>query len=108
MNTLYASKLKQECPKGNSNANLVVPMNPNSPTISDTGYYVDVLNKRGLFTSDQSLLTSINTAKQVHQNAMNPVLWKSEFAKAMVKMGGIGVMTGHQGEIRSNCRVINK
>nr|XP_043614435.1 peroxidase 5-like isoform X2 [Erigeron canadensis]XP_043614436.1 peroxidase 5-like isoform X2 [Erigeron canadensis]XP_043614437.1 peroxidase 5-like isoform X2 [Erigeron canadensis] len=108
LNTLYASKLKQECPKGNKDVNLVVPMNPGSPAITDTGYYVDVLNNRGLFTSDQSLLTSTSTANQVRQNAMNPFLWKSKFAQAMVKMGKIGVLTGHQGEIRSKCRVINK
>ncbi|KAJ0588775.1 putative peroxidase [Helianthus annuus] len=108
LNPLYASKLKQECPKGSNNVNLVVPMNPSSPTISDTGYYVDVLNNRGLFTSDQSLLTSQSTLNQVHQHAMNPLVWKIKFAKAMVKMGRIGVITGQQGEIRSNCRVINK
>lgn len=82
-------------------------MNPSSPTVSDVGYYVDVLNKRGLFTSDQSLLTSASTANQVHQNAMNPLLWKSKFANAMVKMGKIGVITGNQGEIRKKCGVIN-
>ncbi|KAL8233066.1 hypothetical protein R6Q57_002844 [Mikania cordata] len=108
LNPLYASKLKQECPKNSNNVNLVVPMNPTSPAISDTGYYVDVLNNRGLFTSDQSLLTSSSTANQVHQNAMNPFAWKTKFADAMVKMGRIGVITGQQGEIRSNCRVINK
>ncbi|KAL8253231.1 hypothetical protein R6Q59_036924 [Mikania micrantha] len=108
LNPLYASKLKQECPKDSNNVNLVVPMNPSSPAISDTGYYVDVLNNRGLFTSDQSLLTSSSTANQVHQNAMNPLAWKTKFADAMVKMGRIGVITGQQGEIRSNCRVINK
>ncbi|XP_076933140.1 peroxidase 5-like [Bidens hawaiensis] len=107
LNPLYASKLKQECPK-NSNANLVVPMNPSSPTVSDTAYYVDVLNNRGLFTSDHSLLTSTSTANQVHEHAMNPLGWKSKFADAMVKMGKIGVITGEQGEIRLNCRVINK
>ncbi|KAI3783874.1 hypothetical protein L1987_42963 [Smallanthus sonchifolius] len=104
----YASKLKQECPKGSNNVNLVVPMNPSSPTISDTGYYVDVLNNRGLFTSDQSLLTSPSTVNQVHQHAMDPLGWKSKFADAMVMMGRIGVITGRQGEIRSNCRVVNK
>ncbi|MFS7929677.1 putative peroxidase [Helianthus anomalus] len=108
VNPLYASKLKQECPKGSNNVNLVVPMNPSSPTISDTGYYVDVLNNRGLFTSDQSLLMSPSTLNQMHQHAMNPLVWKIKFAKAMVKMGRIGVITGQQGEIRSNCRVINK
>ncbi|GKB60354.1 peroxidase 5 [Tanacetum coccineum] len=104
----YASKLKQQCPKGSNNVNLVVPMNPSSPAISDTGYYVDVLDNKGLFTSDQSLLTSKSTANQVHQNARDPYLWKSKFAKAMVKMGKNGVLTGIQGEIRKNCRVINK
>ncbi|PWA63464.1 peroxidase 5 [Artemisia annua] len=108
LDKLYASKLKQQCPKGSNNVNLVVPMNPSSPTVSDTEYYVDVLNNRGLFTSDQSLLTSKSTANQVHQNAMDPLLWKSKFAKAMVQMGKNGVLTGRQGEIRKNCRVINK
>ncbi|XP_071711691.1 peroxidase 5-like [Rutidosis leptorrhynchoides] len=107
LNTLYASKLKQECPKGSQDVNLVVPMNPSSPTISDTGYYVDVLNNRGLFTSDQSLLTSTSTANQVNKNAMDPLLWKRKFTDAMVKMGKIGVLTGSQGEIRRKCRVIN-
>ncbi|GJU80097.1 ribonuclease H-like domain-containing protein [Tanacetum coccineum] len=101
-------RLKQQCPKGSNNVNLVVPMNPSSPAISDTGYYVDVLNNKGLFTSDQSLLTSKSTANQVHQNAKDPYLWKSKFTKAMVKMGKNGVLTGSQGEIRKNCRVINK
>ena len=108
LNTRYASKLKHECPKGGKDVNLVVPMNPSSPAISDVGYYVDILNQRGLFTSDQSLLMSESTTNQVKQNAMNPFLWKGKFAEAMVKMGGIGVITGHRGEIRSKCRVINK
>nr|XP_043618325.1 peroxidase 5-like [Erigeron canadensis] len=108
LDPLYASKLKQECPQGSKDLSLVVPTNPSSPAIFDTGYYVDVLNNRGLFTSDHSLLTSASTANQVHQNAMNPFLWKSKFAQTMVKMGKIDVLTGHQGEIRSKCRVINK
>ncbi|GJW06676.1 putative RNA-directed DNA polymerase [Tanacetum coccineum] len=108
LDKLYASKLKQQCPKGSNNVNLVVPMNLSSPSISDTGYYVDVLNNKGLFTSDQSLLTSKSTANQVHQNAKDPYLLKSKFAKAMVQMGKNGVLTGSQGEIQKNYRVINK
>ncbi|GJR08702.1 peroxidase 5 [Tanacetum coccineum] len=77
-------------------------MDPRSPAITDTEYYVDVLNNRGLFTSDQTLLTSASTANQVYQNAIYLSLWKSKLADAMVKMGKIGVMTGHQGEIRPN------
>lgn len=82
-------------------------MNPASPAITDVGYYTDILAHRGLFTSDQTLLTNPTTASQVTQNAGNPFLWKSKFASAMVKMGQIGVLTGTNGEIRANCRVIN-
>ncbi|KAK3042830.1 hypothetical protein RJ639_001103 [Escallonia herrerae] len=101
---VYAGQLKQQCPQGSTNANLVVPMNPATPSITDVGYYVDVLANRGLLTSDQTLLTNSATANQVSQNAGNPLLWRSKFAAAMVKMGRIGVMTGTAGEIRANCR----
>jgi peroxidase len=83
-------------------------MNPESPGITDVSYYNDVLANRGLFTSDQTLLTNSATANQVNQNARNdPHVWERKFAAAMVKMGQIGVLTGNAGEIRTNCRVIN-
>lgn len=83
-------------------------MNPNSPDITDVGYYNDVLDNRGLFTSDQTLLTNSATANQVNQNARNfPLFWKMKFAAAMVKMGQLEVLTGNAGQIRTNCRVIN-
>lgn len=96
-----------QCPKDSTDSNLVVPMNPSSPSITDVGYYMDILKNRGLFTSDQTLLTDPITAGQVTQNAVNPFLWKNKFAAAMVKMGQLGVLTGNAGEIRANCRVIN-
>ncbi|CAN4085615.1 unnamed protein product [Withania somnifera] len=103
----YAAQLKQQCPQDSTDVSLVVPMNPASPAITDVGYYTDILANRGLFTSDQTLLTNPTTAIQVTQNARSPFLWKSKFAIAMVKMGQIGVLTGRDGEIRANCRVIN-
>ncbi|XP_004235031.2 peroxidase 5 [Solanum lycopersicum] len=103
----YAAQLKQQCPEGSTDASLVVPMNPVSPGTTDEYYYTDILANRGLFTSDQTLLTDPTTAIQVLQNARFPFLWKSKFASAMAKMGQIGVLTGTAGEIRANCRVIN-
>ncbi|EEF41071.1 peroxidase, putative [Ricinus communis] len=82
-------------------------MNPSSPTTTDAGYYIDVQANKGLFTSDQTLLTNPITVSQVNQNARNPNLWKTKFAAAMVKMGQLDVLTGTAGEIRTNCRVIN-
>ncbi|PRQ60597.1 putative peroxidase [Rosa chinensis] len=103
----YAEQLKQQCPQGNTNPNLVVAMNPFSPFTTDVSYYADILANRGLFTSDQTLITNSATANQVNQNARNPFLWNNKFAAAMVKMGRLGVLTGNDGEIRAKCRVFN-
>ncbi|XP_035542488.1 peroxidase 5-like isoform X1 [Juglans regia] len=102
-----SARLKEQCPQGSTDPNLVVPMNPSSPAVTDVGYYIDILANRGLFTSDQTLLRSPETANQVNQNARNPMLWRFKFAAAMLKMGQLGVLTGNAGEIRTNCRVIN-
>ncbi|XP_022733944.1 peroxidase 5-like [Durio zibethinus] len=102
----YTAMLKQKCPQGGTNPNVVVPMT-STPNITDAGYYVDILANRGLFTSDHTLLTSPATAYQVAQNARNPMQWRAKFAAAMVKMGQLEVLTGTAGEIRANCRVTN-
>ncbi|KAM4068594.1 hypothetical protein ACB094_12G024600 [Castanea mollissima] len=70
-------------------------------------YYISVLANRGLFTSDQILMTNTTTANQVNQSKRNPLLWRSKFAGVMVKMGQLDVLTGNAGEKRSNCKVIN-
>ncbi|KAJ8760780.1 hypothetical protein K2173_021818 [Erythroxylum novogranatense] len=110
LDAMYAAMLKQQCPQSQSGTvdpNSVVPMDPISPTTLDSGYYVNILANRGLFVSDQTLLTNAATASQVNLNARDPMLWKTKFAAAMLKMGQLGVLTGKAGEIRANCRVIN-
>ena len=82
-------------------------MDPSSPAITDVGYYMNILANRGLFTSDQTLMTNAATTNQVNQNARSTMLCRSKFAAAMVKMGQLDVLTGNGGEIRSNCGVIN-
>lgn len=107
LDSSYVPLLKRQCPQGNTNPNLAVPMDPSSPGTADVGYYINILEDRGLFTSDQTLLTNTGTARQVNKNARNPYLWADKFADAMVKMGQIGVLTGNAGEIRTNCRMVN-
>lgn len=105
LDAMYASQLRRQCPQG-GDASLVVPMEA-TPAMADVAYYRGVATNKGLFTSDQTLLTDQQTRAQVFQNAQNPFIWKSKFASAMVSMGKIGVLTGNAGEIRKNCRVIN-
>ncbi|XP_020687124.2 peroxidase 5-like [Dendrobium catenatum] len=103
----YATQLKQQCPNSSVSANLTVPMDPRTPNLLDTSYYSGILANRGLFTSDQTLLSNASTAALVQQNARNWWLFQSKFAAAIIKMGQIDVLTGSQGEIRANCRRIN-
>lgn len=60
-------------PQGSTNLNLVVPMNPGSPSTSDSGYYIDIIANHGLFTSDQTPLSNPAATNQVNQNARNPL-----------------------------------
>ncbi|XP_078155462.1 peroxidase 5-like [Carex rostrata] len=107
LNSAYATQLEQMCPNSSNDTTLVVPMDPSTPNLFDANYYADILANRGLFTSDQTLMSNASTAQLVRQNAFNGLLWKIKFAAAMVKMGQIGVLTGSSGEIRLNCSVVN-
>ncbi|URE37409.1 peroxidase [Musa troglodytarum] len=98
----YAAQLRGECPTGSDNE---VDMDPPSPLTFDNSYFKSLLVNRGLFTSDQTLMSKHGTATLVKRFAKKPALFKKKFAAAMVKMGSIGVLTGEQGEIRTNCRV---
>ncbi|PKI35627.1 hypothetical protein CRG98_044081 [Punica granatum] len=103
----YAAQLKQLCPQGSTNPDLVVPMDTNSPNDFNDDYYEAILVNRGLFTSDQTLLSSPQSARLVMRYADNSLEWKNKFSAATVKMGQLDVLTGSAGEIRANCRVDN-
>ncbi|XP_074561813.1 peroxidase 5-like [Curcuma longa] len=101
----YAAQLQQQCPTAESNTE--VPMDPPSELGFDNSYYQLILRHRGLFTSDQTLVSKPAAAAQVTLFALNSAVFKSKFSAAMVRMGSIGVLTGTHGEIRTNCRVPN-
>ena len=84
-------------------------MDPNTPNILDNLYYDDVIKNRGLFTSDATLFTNVNTKNLVFGNSGSSSLsgWQQKFASAMVKMGEIEVLSGNEGEIHVNYRAIN-
>ncbi|KAL8166330.1 LOW QUALITY PROTEIN: hypothetical protein V2J09_007829 [Rumex salicifolius] len=103
----FAAALKKKCPSANNAPNPRVDLDFVTPNKLDNQYYKNVMSHRVLFTSDQTLLSSSVTAKMVYGFGKQGGNWESRFAKAMVKMGSIQVMTGSQGEIRKNCRIIN-
>lgn len=101
-----ASTLRQECP-ANSNDDPIIVMDRFSPAVLDNKYYLGLLQNRGLFTSDQTLLTNELTRMQVVSNAEKPYLWEKRFVQSIIKMGEIEVKTGDEGEIRKKCAFVN-
>ncbi|XP_073147906.1 peroxidase 5-like [Henckelia pumila] len=108
MDPNFARQLRRRCPSIiNARNDPTVPLDFLSPNKLDNKYYSLLNIKRGLLTSDQTLATSPSTASMVKSNAKNGALWVNKFANAMIKMGSIDVLTGNNGEIRKNCRIVN-
>ncbi|XVE70320.1 hypothetical protein DITRI_Ditri10aG0063100 [Diplodiscus trichospermus] len=105
MDKTFANNLKGICPTANSTNTTVLDIR--SPDKFDNKYYVDLMNRQGLFTSDQDLYTDSRTRDIVTNFAINETLFFEKFVQSMIKMGQLSVLTGKNGEIRANCSVRN-
>ena len=70
----------------------------------DTHCYQSLLNGRGLLLADQQLMANEKTARLLRAYASDDrsTFWM-DFARAMMKMSGLNVLTGSQGQVRRNC-----
>ncbi|KAB2015747.1 hypothetical protein ERO13_D08G049500v2 [Gossypium hirsutum] len=108
----YAAFLKTKCPPPTSAAGAggdptTVPLDSVTPNRLDNKYYTELRRRRGLLTSDQTLMDSSLTSALVLNNVKHGAAWAKKFGKAMVHMGSLDVITGAQGEIRRICSVPN-
>ncbi|KAD5507541.1 hypothetical protein R6Q59_031658 [Mikania micrantha] len=101
MDQTFFNNLRITCPTANSTNTTF--MDIRSPNVFDNRYYVDLMNRQGLFTSDQDLYTDSRTRSIVTSFAINQTLFYQNFVSAMIKMSQLSVLTGTQGEIRTNC-----
>ncbi|KAF6141112.1 hypothetical protein GIB67_006557 [Kingdonia uniflora] len=104
--TIGANFLRAKC-SNPPNSATTVELDPQSSLSFDTRYFNALLQKKGLLVSDAALLTNVGSAQIVNQ-FQNPIKFFVEFAKSMKKMGAMGVLTGNAGEIRKQCRVVNR
>ncbi|KAL9262727.1 Peroxidase 12-like protein [Drosera capensis] len=100
-----AAKLKIVCPT-NTSTN-TTNMDSLTPNTFDNKYYVNLVARRGLFTSDEDLFVQNVTKGIMESFAEDEELFFDKFVKAIIKMGQVGVLTGTQGEIRLNCSLAN-
>ncbi|XP_021737720.1 peroxidase 12-like [Chenopodium quinoa] len=105
MDPSFAKNLKVTCPT--SNTDNTTNLDIRTPNVFDNKYYIDLVNRQGLFTSDQDLFMDSRTKGIVNSFANNQSLFYEKFVNAMLKMGQLGVLTGKQGEIRANCSARN-
>ncbi|XP_078148624.1 peroxidase 27-like [Carex rostrata] len=93
LNPRYAKKLKQQCSPTDSST--TVPMDPDNPLTFGLNYYKSVLNKEGLFNSDEALLHNKATRAYVAEqaSAMSSQQFMNDFAESMVNMGRVNVLT---------------
>ncbi|XP_041020531.1 peroxidase 5-like [Juglans microcarpa x Juglans regia] len=110
MDHIFARSLKAKCPPPSNSGDgrdPTVPLDVLPPNKLDNKYYKDLKNHQGLLTSDQTLFSSSSTKNIVRNNVRNDAAWANKFASAIVKMGYIDVLTGRQGEVRKDCKLVN-
>lgn len=105
----YLSTLRKQCPR-NGNQSILVDFDLRTPTVFDNKYYVNLKENKGLIQSDQELFSSrdaSDTIPLVRAYADGQDKFFNAFVEAMKRMGSLSPLTGKQGEIRLNCRVVN-
>ncbi|XP_038886524.1 peroxidase 51-like [Benincasa hispida] len=102
----YAKQLMDACPQ-DVDPRIAVNMDPVTPKKMDNVYYQNLVNHKGLFTSDQVLFTDPLSQSTVSGFANDRSRFNKAFAEAMVRLGRVGVKTGLVGEIRTDCTTFN-
>lgn len=106
LNKDYAGQLQSMCPK-NVDPNIAINMDPNTPRTFDNVYYKNLQQGKGLFTSDQVLFTDTRSRPTVNTWASSSSVFESAFVTAITKLGRVGVKTGKNGNIRTDCAAFN-
>jgi peroxidase len=105
MSQRFFNHLRQTCPaKGADNTTV---NDIRTPRTFDNRYYVDLVNRQGLFTSDQDLFVNATSRPLVRRFAGDQDAFFDQFVYSYVKMGMVRVLTGSRGQVRANCAFRN-
>ncbi|ESW19496.1 hypothetical protein PHAVU_006G130000 [Phaseolus vulgaris] len=109
LDTNYLATLRQICPQ-NATGNNLTNLDLTTPDQFDNKYYSNLQQRKGLLQTDQELFSTpgADTIPIVNSFSSNQNTFFANFRASMIKMGNIGVLTGDEGEIRSQCNFVNK
>lgn len=62
----------------------------------------------GLLSTDQYLYSDSRTRPLVAALATQPHVFDHQFGVSMAKLGNVQVLTGGEGEVRTNCNAVNR
>ena len=103
----FATSLKSNCTSSTKDDDNLSSLDTTSHVVFDNGYFKNLVNKKGLLHSDQQLYSGGSTDSLVTTYSNNAQEFYEDFAKAMVKLGNLSVLTGTNGQIRTKCRKVN-
>ncbi|XP_024996647.1 peroxidase 20-like [Cynara cardunculus var. scolymus] len=108
-NDEFRRVLRSICPRSGRD-NALAPLDFTTPARFDNQYFHNIKLGQGLLVSD-NVLVAEDVEREIRDVvwafASNEEHFFTSFANSMIKMGNIRVLTGQQGEIRKNCRLIN-
>nr|CAB3475534.1 unnamed protein product [Digitaria exilis] len=88
MDAGFAAQLRKTCP-ATGIVDRTAALDFVTPVDFDNKYYANLVNRKGLLTSDRF--------------AKSQRAFSNQFAASMLKMGQLKVLTGSQGQVRRNC-----
>ncbi|KAG8376530.1 hypothetical protein BUALT_Bualt09G0073000 [Buddleja alternifolia] len=106
----YAEYLKGRCPSPYPNPNAVeyARNDRETPMVLDNMYYKNIMSQKGLLVVDQELVSDPNTYPFVEKMAADNGYFHDQFSRALITLSENNPLIGDQGEIRKDCRFVNK
>ncbi|CAN4105228.1 unnamed protein product [Withania somnifera] len=98
----FATSLQNVCPMHNKIRNAGATMD-STTTLFDNTYYKLLMNGKGLFSSDEALLTNSRTKRLVSKYASSQDDFFKAFANSMIRMSSIN---GNGQEVRLDCKFV--
>lgn len=102
--------LRKRCPNDHPDPHAVLYSRNDrvTPMVLDNFYYKNLIQHKGLLGIDQGLLYDPRTLPYVKKMAADNTYFHQQFALGMVLLSENNPLTGSSGEIRKDCRFVNK
>ncbi|XP_026410930.1 peroxidase 40-like [Papaver somniferum] len=104
----FLASLTQFCSNSPDSDNPLAPFDLVTPATFDNQYFINLLSGEAVLPSDHALVAGNSpTLEIVEVYARDQQSFFTDFTRSMLRMGSLIPLTGENGQIRRNCRVIN-